>query len=279
MLNAMNQQSQLQLTQINLGGANDDQSQSLLTDCQQATADYVSNVRAPDLNIHMTDDQRKLVEKVVNYKQFEYPKSLFFLGPISLGSSLVGMLGLISSVLDSGLNHQFSLIGGSIFMALGIGSGAIASAITIKAAINRSKATKLYKQYLQDGHDLALEPIAQSISDVLKKGFKGQPLCSRECAECLKQRNNCSKCCQADSQNANNHHWEQKICRSCWKNVCRNCATCKIMRIDTILDYVQNWIIKELNVNISSDQLDIEMIINYMNELLEKQSDAAQTIV
>lgn len=276
MLNAMENQPQQQLTQTKPSIANDDQSQSLLTEDQQASADYVSSFRLPTLNLHMTAEQRKLIENIVNFKQFELPKSLFFLGPVSSGCSLVGLLGLISSAFDNGLNYQFSLIGGSLFMSIGTISGAVAGAIAIKAAVDRSKAKNLYKQYLQEGHDLGLETVARSISDVLKRGFKSQPICNLKCQDCMALRTKCSKCCPTD-QYCLTQNWEQKICRSCWKTKCKNCSTCKVMRTDAILEYVEDCIKKELTSNGANNHIDIEPFVGYMHALLEKQSDQTQS--
>jgi len=121
--------------------------------------------------------------------------------------------------------------------------------------------------------------MAQTLSEILKNGFNGQSLCSKKCSDCTNRRQQCPRCCEIDHKNVSGENWEQKICATCWNNVCMNCSSCKSRRTRATAHHINKYLLKLLGSSYNSNQMDNDQLIDYMKELLKKQSDDAQIAV
>jgi len=243
--------------------------------------EFISSTHLPILNPQLSEAQRKLIENILSHKHFERSKAAYYsswgCGLMGASFSAIGTLALISLAFND-WGAQIIRNGGSAFTAIGAFCFIIMSAILIKQACDRAKANREFNQLLQEGQNLELTAIAQSMAEILEKGYQGQPLCTETCSICIALRKDCPKCGAASNQLAY-ESGEHKVCTACWNKVCKNCSKCRFMRDDAIRNYLHDAIATQLGHNTDLVQIDIEKIINYMKELLKKQSNAAQDIV
>ena len=161
-------------------------------------------------------------------------------------------------------------------MAIGAVAACILCTKKIKEYLNEANSDKIFKQYLKEGLKLELGTISGALEELLENGFKGQSLClSNKCIACQNKRKECIHCCEIAQKALPTENSDQKICLNCWNSICSRCTTCKLMRDKAI----QEYLIQHLQLAVECNQKNFDSLRSYLQAILKKQSDTAQTAV
>ncbi len=281
-LNAMNDGQSKSAAPVALNVMDSQSQEASSTYGQLGRPEYRSSLTLNTFDSPITAEQKDLLEKILTFKHVyhnDVTSTNCFMIPLILGTTTLCLGFMMFSLMKLvGRNQEekeagFIVCGGLMTIAAAFAS--IPGALWIKAACKNSKAVKIFQQYIKDGLALGLGNNADALAKLLEDGFKGQSLCSDQCVTCLNQRKVCDQCFQAAKTARQRETTEQKICAKCWNSVCSRCPTCKSKRENALKDYI----IQHLALNVDRNDINIDTLICYLNAILKKQSDNAQTAV